>query len=67
MNCNHHYEQIVWIGKDNKVYVKCTNCEIIIQPTVNYNLLFPKDYKPKLSLISEIIRKITNYRFSINW
>lgn len=35
--CTHSYDQIIWVGKDNKVYSRCTNCDTIFNLTCSYD------------------------------
>lgn len=56
MGCNHKCDQLVWIGKNNLVYMECANCGITIQPTISYKKPLPDNYKTELNLITKIIR-----------
>lgn len=59
MECDHKHDQVVWIGNDKKVYMQCGNCQVVISPTVNFELVkkFPPDYRPTLTPIMATIRK----------
>ncbi len=54
--CTHQYDQLVWIDKKYSVFTKCTNCNEIFQPTVNYRMPIPANYKPVLNVIVSCIR-----------
>lgn len=35
--CNHGYDQTIWIGKDDRVYGQCSNCNTVFCLTVDFD------------------------------
>lgn len=57
MTCKHEGEHITFIGNDGLWYLKCCNCQALMQlPEINYRWPLPPDYKPRLTIFNEIMK-----------